>query len=268
MRQLQLFTNAQLAVMRDRTKASNYSAEADAFRREHERHRAWGLTQRHARKLRRLRDGTPDGQAPSVIRQHRDDQRSDPSRSRPPRPGSREWVQDQASVESPTSPDPSPRPVTPVPVPVPVPEPEPEPVPEPEPAGRHRPGPAGKTPPTPARQAPPAPTAEAPPAAALPSPPAPAAGTLPDPAGNPSARLGWVRPAKSMRPNRRGNGRDCSGPSRNPGRHRGEPSRAHAFTRGAETPLTAHLQQVAPAKPKSYHERAPPRLSDSSMNPG
>src|ERR1700754_2536866 len=58
MRQLQLFTSAQLAVMRDRTKRRNYSAEADEFRREHERHRAWGLTQRHSQKLRRSSSGT------------------------------------------------------------------------------------------------------------------------------------------------------------------------------------------------------------------
>ncbi|HEX5201208.1 MAG TPA: hypothetical protein VFW27_14855, partial [Actinoplanes sp.] len=54
MRQLQLFTSAQLATMRDPTKRRNYSAEAEEFRREHQRHRAWGLTQRHARKLRSL----------------------------------------------------------------------------------------------------------------------------------------------------------------------------------------------------------------------
>ena len=55
MRQLSLFTTGQLAVMRDRTAARNYSAERDAFRREHERHRSWGLTQRHAERLRRCR---------------------------------------------------------------------------------------------------------------------------------------------------------------------------------------------------------------------
>src|SRR5512138_3112700 len=53
-RQLQFFTTAQLAKMRDRTKSRNYSPEKDTFRREHARHRDWGLTQRHARKLRRL----------------------------------------------------------------------------------------------------------------------------------------------------------------------------------------------------------------------
>src|SRR4051794_14683733 len=52
MGQLGFFTKVQLAEMRDRTKSRHYSPQADAFRRKHERHRAWGLTQRHARKLR------------------------------------------------------------------------------------------------------------------------------------------------------------------------------------------------------------------------
>ncbi|MBB4763729.1 hypothetical protein BJ971_004285 [Actinoplanes digitatis] len=55
MRQLQFFTSSELAAMRDRTASRNYSPERDEFRREHERHRAWGLTQRHARRLRQLR---------------------------------------------------------------------------------------------------------------------------------------------------------------------------------------------------------------------
>ena len=57
MRQLQLFTSAQLATMRDRRAARNYSAEAEQFRRDHERHRAWGLARRHAERLRRVRGG-------------------------------------------------------------------------------------------------------------------------------------------------------------------------------------------------------------------
>lgn len=56
MRQLELFTRPQLAAMRDRTAARNYSPEGEKFRREHERHRAWGLKRRHAEKLRRIRD--------------------------------------------------------------------------------------------------------------------------------------------------------------------------------------------------------------------
>ena len=54
MGQLSLFSRAELAGMRDHTRSRNYSADRDQFRRDHERHRAWGLQQRHARKLRRL----------------------------------------------------------------------------------------------------------------------------------------------------------------------------------------------------------------------
>ncbi len=59
MRQLQLFTSAQLAVMRDRTASHSYSPQGEIFRREHARHRAWGLTRRHAEKLARLRPTGP-----------------------------------------------------------------------------------------------------------------------------------------------------------------------------------------------------------------
>lgn len=58
MRQLQLFTAAELAGMRDRTASRNYSAERDEFRREHERHRAWGLIQRRGQRLRHLRNSS------------------------------------------------------------------------------------------------------------------------------------------------------------------------------------------------------------------
>ena len=58
MRQLQLFTSAQLATMRDRRASRNYSAEAEEFRREHERRRSWGLARRHAERLSRLDRGT------------------------------------------------------------------------------------------------------------------------------------------------------------------------------------------------------------------
>jgi hypothetical protein len=52
--QLGLFTRAELAEMRDRTRSRRYSPEKEAFRREHERRRAFGLVQRHSRKLREL----------------------------------------------------------------------------------------------------------------------------------------------------------------------------------------------------------------------
>jgi hypothetical protein len=46
--------------MRDRTASRNYSPAGAEFRRTHERHRAWGLTQRHAERLRQLRDRPRD----------------------------------------------------------------------------------------------------------------------------------------------------------------------------------------------------------------
>jgi len=54
MRQLSMFTPAQVAGMRDRTASRYHSPGRDQFRREHERHRAWGLARRHAERLRRL----------------------------------------------------------------------------------------------------------------------------------------------------------------------------------------------------------------------
>jgi hypothetical protein len=66
MRQLQLFTTAELARMRDRTASRSYSPEAEEFRRNHERHRAWGLARRHAERLRRLREADLDSPAHTV----------------------------------------------------------------------------------------------------------------------------------------------------------------------------------------------------------
>ena len=55
MRQLQFFTTAELGRMRDRTASRNHSPERDEFRRLHAHHRAWGLVQRHGRRLHHLR---------------------------------------------------------------------------------------------------------------------------------------------------------------------------------------------------------------------
>ena len=63
MRQLQLFTSAALAGMRDRSASRNFSPERDTFRRDHERHRTWGLAQRHGERLRRGRLGRGASQA-------------------------------------------------------------------------------------------------------------------------------------------------------------------------------------------------------------
>jgi len=72
--QIGLFSRAQLAAMRDTTKRRNYSAEAERFRREHERHREWGLAQRHARKLSRLYGSTAN--AAEVFQRRADELRS------------------------------------------------------------------------------------------------------------------------------------------------------------------------------------------------
>jgi hypothetical protein len=56
MRQLELFTVAELSAMRDRTRSRRYSPANEQFRREQARRRAWGLARRHAEKLRRAQD--------------------------------------------------------------------------------------------------------------------------------------------------------------------------------------------------------------------
>jgi hypothetical protein len=60
MRQLELFTVAELAEMRDRTRSRRYSPANEQFRREHARRRSWGLARRHAEKLRRARERRHD----------------------------------------------------------------------------------------------------------------------------------------------------------------------------------------------------------------
>jgi hypothetical protein len=91
MRQLQLFTTADLAKMRDRTASRNYSPERDEFRRDHERHRSWGLARRHADRLRRVRetrpprrdDRLPDSAAVDRERPRRPRETTAPDSSRP-----------------------------------------------------------------------------------------------------------------------------------------------------------------------------------------
>lgn len=100
MRQLQLFTHAEIAGWRDRTAARTYSPEAEAFRREHQRHRAWGLTRRHGDRLRRQRytaaactptstglEASPTRPSPTPARAapQRRPASSSPPRRRPPR---------------------------------------------------------------------------------------------------------------------------------------------------------------------------------------
>jgi len=100
-RQLQLFTTAELAKMRDRTKARNYSAERDEFRRTHERHRAWGLARRHAEKLRRLYGRSAD---PRPAATSKDDRTEDPSPARTAPPTSRQAGGPTTGRPAPSSP--------------------------------------------------------------------------------------------------------------------------------------------------------------------
>src|SRR4029453_11174236 len=92
-RQLQLFTPAELASMRDRTRSRNYSPANEGFRGEHRHHRDWGLARRHAEKLRRMR-----GDACAA--------------PRPPRAGTEE--EDRTTVPNPIDPAPA-RPAAPQP---------------------------------------------------------------------------------------------------------------------------------------------------------
>ncbi|MEV4345915.1 hypothetical protein AB0J83_15725 [Actinoplanes sp. NPDC049596] len=52
--QMSLFSRAETAAMRDRTKAKNYSTEREEFRRAQKKRRDWGLAQRYAEKQRRM----------------------------------------------------------------------------------------------------------------------------------------------------------------------------------------------------------------------
>jgi hypothetical protein len=55
MPQLELLSLSQIAAIRNRRASRHYSPARDEFRREHERHREWGLRQRHGRRLMHLR---------------------------------------------------------------------------------------------------------------------------------------------------------------------------------------------------------------------
>lgn len=91
--------------MRDRTAARNYSPERDEFRREHERHRAWGLIQRHGERRRRLRDSTGASQAASVHEHRTRDQAQQPPAT--PAPVPLEQQQRQALRNAPTDREPA-----------------------------------------------------------------------------------------------------------------------------------------------------------------
>ena len=63
-----MFSRAEITSMRDRTAARNYSAAGEEFRREHERHRAWGLRRRYAEKMRRAERNVSASPAASAVR--------------------------------------------------------------------------------------------------------------------------------------------------------------------------------------------------------
>jgi hypothetical protein len=115
MRQLSMFTPAELAGMRDRTASRNYSPSRDEFRREHERHRAWGLARRHASRLRDAHSIPHHSPAASTTEQRRHDPTQAPSPSPSPSPSpateptsGRQTTRPAPSDNRPTSQNPSP----------------------------------------------------------------------------------------------------------------------------------------------------------------
>lgn len=79
--------------MRDRTASRSYSPAHDEFRRVHERHRAWGLAQRHAEKLRRLRAGSSGSRPSASEADHRVGAVRPSAPGQPPKIGYPELVQ-------------------------------------------------------------------------------------------------------------------------------------------------------------------------------
>ena len=103
MPQLELFTRAQLAGMRDRTRRRNYSAEAEEFRRDHQRHREWGLQQRQARKLSRLYGSTAAAWA--EFQRRADELRSPSTPARPTEPTPTESLAPDGLASQATAPE-------------------------------------------------------------------------------------------------------------------------------------------------------------------
>jgi hypothetical protein len=66
MPQLCLFSPAELTEMRDKTKARNYSADRDAFRRDHRRRRNYGKAKRHAERIYRDFQQSCDDEFPRI----------------------------------------------------------------------------------------------------------------------------------------------------------------------------------------------------------
>ncbi|PRY33296.1 hypothetical protein CLV70_101458 [Pseudosporangium ferrugineum] len=76
--------------MRDRTASRNHSPCSESFRRTHEKHRAWGLTRRHATRLRHLTERATHPPSPHDDRHpsdpYRPSQAATPSQAPPPPP--------------------------------------------------------------------------------------------------------------------------------------------------------------------------------------
>ncbi|GAA2610936.1 hypothetical protein Adu01nite_22430 [Paractinoplanes durhamensis] len=66
MTQPSLFSQAQLAAMRDPTKARNYSSDREAFRRDHKARREHGKAQRHAQRIYQEFQQSCSGEPPSL----------------------------------------------------------------------------------------------------------------------------------------------------------------------------------------------------------
>ncbi|GAA0510059.1 hypothetical protein Ade02nite_52860 [Paractinoplanes deccanensis] len=87
MTQLSFFSRAQLAAMRDRTAARNFSPERDAFRRDHKRRRDHGKARRHALRIyQQFQASCPDEPPPIPPRPAPRPPRTRPAALRPPRP--------------------------------------------------------------------------------------------------------------------------------------------------------------------------------------
>lgn len=80
MQQLSLFSRAELAEMRDRTKRRNYSPDHDTFRRDHQRRRDHGKAQRHAARIYQVFQQSCDDREP-ILPPQRESVRKPPPKS-------------------------------------------------------------------------------------------------------------------------------------------------------------------------------------------
>ncbi|MEU4236657.1 hypothetical protein [Actinoplanes sp. NPDC026619] len=93
MRQMSLFSRAEIAAMRDRTASRNYSPEMEEFRREHKIRRAFGKARRHEERDWRVLAGSRDPRKAPVIDESRNGLRR-------PRPSARAPQADKSDSPS------------------------------------------------------------------------------------------------------------------------------------------------------------------------